>query len=130
MDITTIQHALAGSYGATLTFPQVVQQLLEAGVERYHVDLIRHETIYYDAAGHSHRETHPPVDLPPVNSVFDAGSVQNSIRAVQRGESNYIQFLQRIMSAGTSDYVAYLTGRQVIYSGRSGDFHIEPFPQP
>jgi hypothetical protein len=33
------------------------------------------------------------------------------------------------MAAGTVYYIAYLTGKQVIYFGRKGEFHIEKFPQ-
>jgi uncharacterized protein YbcV (DUF1398 family) len=42
----------------------------------------------------------------------------------------YREFLQRVMAAGCSHYEVFITGKQAIYFGRDGSYHIEKFPQP
>ena len=42
-----------GSLAGTMSFPEVVARLSAAGVERYHVDYVRHETTYYTPGGES-----------------------------------------------------------------------------
>ena len=54
-DITSVMEACTtGSDQERMTFPQVVMQLIEAGVERYSADLSRSEKIYYMPSGESH----------------------------------------------------------------------------
>jgi uncharacterized protein YbcV (DUF1398 family) len=52
-----------------------------------------------------------------------------AIRASQRGESTYREFLRRISAAGVVYYTVHMQGRKAIYFGRHGDFYIEPFPK-
>jgi uncharacterized protein YbcV (DUF1398 family) len=110
-----------------IPFPEVIRRLHEAGVERYHVDLTRDETTYYLPGGESHvfatggaRE--------PVAEAFDAAVVEGAVRASQRGEIIFPEFLRRIMAAGCVGYFTQIAGRRVQYVGRTGDMHVEPFP--
>lgn len=108
-------------------FPEIVQRLAEAGVERYHVDLTRNEITYYLPCGESHAF---PADRPEeaIAEVFDAGAVQATVQAIQRGEFLYPEFLRRIMAAGCVGYFTQIAGRRVQYVGRTGDMHVERFP--
>ena len=47
------QEYTEGSDSGRLIFPQVVMKLVEAGVERYHADLVRAQKTYYLPSGES-----------------------------------------------------------------------------
>ena len=127
MNRTTIQEAIRLSLDGT-PFPRIVQMLAADGVESYHVDLMRGENRYYDANGESLVEPVPLNHSRPA-ATFSAEAVKQAIKEVQTGTILYPEFLERIIKAGTSSYVAYLSGKRVIYSGRQGDFHVEHFPR-
>jgi len=110
-----------------IPFSEVVRRLHEAGVERYHVDLTRDETTYYLPCGESHVfATGAPRE--PITESFDAAAVEGAVRASQRGEIIFPEFLRRIVAAGCVGYFTQITGRRVQYVGRTGDMHVEPFP--
>ena len=129
MNINLIQQTIDGSINATLKFPQIVGLLLDEGIESYHVDVVRNENRYYKANGESHLAK---IDLPHIRPVeqFSAEKVSAAIRKVQAGNSNYQEFMDSIAQAGCVYYIAYLTGKKVVYLGRMGESHIEHFPQP
>ena len=125
--IATIETCVRGSLDATVTFPEIVGRLREMGVERYHVDYTRHEATYYLANGDSHVVSviHPAVEIA---DEFSASGVEGAIRASQRGEITYTQFLERTMAAGCVGYFVQIVGARAQYFGRHGDLHLEPFP--
>jgi len=117
------------SHEGTISFPEVVGKLAEAGVERYHADLCRGERVFYMPDGESHVERsgeehkHAAVE-------FSAAGVDAAVRTIQRGEIDYQEFVHRILTAGCVNYFVYITGRQTLYYGRNGDVHVEKFPAP
>lgn len=130
MDGAVLRDCLAGAFEGRTTFPETVARMVETGVERYAVDLTRLEKTHYGVDGSTHREPIPLVDPPAVPAEFSAEGVRAAIAASRRGEIGYPEFLRAAMLAGTTSYVAYLAGRKVVYTGRNGDFHVEPFPAP
>ena len=117
-----------GSDDERLTFPQVVSNLMAAGIERYHADLQRSEKTYFLPAGESLLlETHR-IDTKP-GKVFDAAAVEAAIRAIQQGTIKYREFCERIMQAGCVSYIVSLAGRRAVYYGRTGEIHVELFPK-
>ena len=122
-----IQACASGSLNGTITFPEVIHQLTEVGVERYHADYSRQETTYYLPDGGS-----LVVPVPhPAQSIAEAFSstlVEAAIRQSQRGQIAYTEFLKQTMAAGCIGYFVQITGRKVLYFGRQGDLHLEPFP--
>lgn len=127
MDTNKIDEAIRKSLLGEITFPNVVKALMEQGVESYHVDLIRGENRYYSHAAESHiiSNHHVHTNAP---EVFSSEQVIAAIRDSQQGKINYQTFVERIVQAGCVFYIAYLTGRRVVYFGRKGDFHTEHFP--
>lgn len=127
MNAETIRQTVTGSLAGTHSFPDVVRILITEGVESYHADLVRGEKTFYMPDGETQVEK---TDLPPmpIGQPFSASGVISAIRAIQAKEITYVEFLHRIMAAGTTGYVVYTGGRKAIYSGRNGDFHIENFP--
>jgi uncharacterized protein YbcV (DUF1398 family) len=125
--IAVLEECAAASLSGTATFPEIVGRLSAMEVERYHADYSRRETTYYLPDGDSHvvKMAHPPQ---AIGATFSAAGVETAVRASQRGEIKYVEFLARSMAAGCVGYFAQLAGRQVLYFGRNGEVHVEPFP--
>lgn len=109
------------------SFPEVVARLREAGVERYHADLVRGEKTYYLPSGETHVSVAAPVAARPADA-FAASDVDAAVRAIQWGELTYIRFCERIAEAGCVGYHVSLPGRRAVYYGRTGELHVEHFP--
>ncbi|MGA8042933.1 MAG: hypothetical protein WCA37_09035 [Terracidiphilus sp.] len=112
-----------------ITFGEVVRKLTQAGVERYHTDLCCDEHVYYMPNGETHVESMDWVRQPIAMEFSDEG-VAAAVKAIQRGEIVYMEFLRRIMAAGCVGYFVLLAGRQAQYFGRKGETHVEKFPAP
>lgn len=109
-----------------IVFPEVVRQLMEAGVERYHVDLVLGSRVYYlpDGASATVETGHGYLAA----MEFSAAGVEQAVRAVQRQEIKYLEFCRRIADAGCVGYFVSIAGRRAVYYGRSIDTHVEWFP--
>jgi uncharacterized protein YbcV (DUF1398 family) len=104
-----------------VTFGEVVMKLMQAGVERYHTDLLRGEKTYYLPNGESE------VSIAPARE-FSAAGVDAAVRDIQAGKIQYRAFCARIAEAGCVGYHVSLAGRRAVYYGRTGDCHVEWFP--
>jgi uncharacterized protein YbcV (DUF1398 family) len=125
--ISVMQECTDASDQERVGFPEVVMKLAQAGVERYHADLLRAEKIYYLPSGESHRvEAHPVAATPAAE--FAADHVEAAIRAIQQQKIEYREFCERIVRAGCVGYMVSLAGRRAVYYGRTGDSYVEPFP--
>jgi uncharacterized protein YbcV (DUF1398 family) len=112
-----------------ITFPQVVQGLLEAGVESYFVDFATRQKTHYLADGTTHAV--PMIlDPGPIAAEFSSADLIAAIRGAQADTVRYPEFVTRATAAGVIGYWAFLTGKRVIYFGRKGEQHIEEFPKP
>ena len=125
--MNAMQECTEASDQERISFPEVVMKLLEAGVERYHADLLRAEKIYYLPSGESLRVPAARPDTAPAPA-FAADGVAAAVRAIQHGKIQYREFCERIAQAGCVGYMVSLTGRRAVYYGRSGDSYVEPFP--
>lgn len=122
-----LQLCIDGSLAGELTFPEVVGTLASMGVERYHVDYSRQEATYYFPDGDNAVLSAPhPQHATAIE--FSASEVEAAVRQSQRNEHTYLDFVRKTMAAGCVGYFVQITGRRVIYFGRSGDFHTEHFP--
>lgn len=125
--IEVLRECTEASDQERVTFPQVVAKLMQAGVERYHADLLRAEKIYYLPAGESHRIAAGSIATKPAND-FAAAGVEAAVRAIQQQKIQYREFCERIARSGCVGYMVSLAGRRAVYYGRSGENHVEPFP--
>lgn len=125
--IEVLQECTEASDREHVTFPEVVTKLMQAGVERYHADLLRAEKVYYLPSGESHRVEAGPIAVAPAND-FAADGVQAAVRAIQQQKIEYREFCERIARAGCVGYIVSLAGRRAVYYGRSGESYVEPFP--
>ena len=127
MNIEVIHQCLNASFAGT-QFPVVAQRLAGAGVVSYNTDLITLRKTYYDAGIESIDEELPLTNPPAIAALFDRDTVQGAVKAIQRKEIDYAEFLRRIMKAGCSGYQVFFNGRKAMYFGRDGEFYTEAFP--
>lgn len=111
------------------SFGEIVKQLSDAGIERYHQDFLRSERTYYLPNGESEVVCNETVPAAAAQD-FSASGVAAAVRAVQAGTIRYKQFCRQAMEAGCVGYLVSIAGRRVVYYGRNGDTHVEHFPGP
>jgi uncharacterized protein YbcV (DUF1398 family) len=128
MNTEIINRVARATLDGTLSFPEVVGQLLQAGVEYYHVDYAGLRKTFYSASGDTAVTTIHYEGLPPVAADFDAAALRADILDSQRNGQKYRDFTRRAMQAGVQGYYAFLRGQRVTYFGRQGDQHTEWFP--
>lgn len=120
---------LDGAERNAMTFPQIVGTLMQAGFESYSIDFRRATAIYYLADGDG-------IELPthtvaaPVASTFDAQAMQAAIREAQQLVAGYTYkgFCEKAVAAGCAGYIVSFSGRRALYIGRTGETHVEQFP--
>ncbi|SDT25385.1 Uncharacterized conserved protein YbcV, DUF1398 family [Bradyrhizobium canariense] len=116
--VKVMQECTDASDQERISFPEVVTKLMQAGVERYHADLLRAEKIYYLPSGESHLVSAAPVDVIPAIA-FAADGVAAAVRAIQQKQIEYRKFCERIAQAGCVGYMVSLAGRRAVYYGRT-----------
>jgi uncharacterized protein YbcV (DUF1398 family) len=116
-----------GSETNTLTFPQQLAKLSDAGIEGYYADLRRNRKIYYAPDGESYKANATPLGI-PIPDRLDAAKVAAAVKQSQAGKLTYKDFCKTVMAAGCSCYVVSILGRRVVYMGRTGETHVEYFP--
>lgn len=125
--ISTIEWAASASKDGTAHFGDIVQALVQAGVESYHADYRAGRTTYYLPDGDTHTVT-LEIAASGIAEKFDAAAIIAAIKVSQRGEVKYPEFLSLSSAAGCVGYIVWLAGRHVTYFGRQGETHVERFP--
>jgi len=123
----TIREAVDGSSKGRLYFKEVIGLLMQAGVESYMTDYRARRTTYYLPDGQT-LDIALEVPEEPIAQAFDAAAIQAAIRGSQLGRVKYPEFKRLSRAAGCVGYLVWITGRHVIYFGRRGETHVEPFP--
>ena len=122
-----IQGCAQGALTGEIAFPEIVGRLAQIGVERYHADYSRQEITYYLPDGDS-LVVATPHPSHTTAAEFSASAVEVAVRQSQRSEHTYPDFIRKTRAAGCVGYFVQITGRRVIYFGRSGASHVEHFP--
>lgn len=128
MDTVVISEVARKTLAGTMSFPDVVGNLIAAGVEYYHVDYIALRKSFYSADGDV---AVTPLNYEGLSSVaedFSLDALRANIRDSQQNGQNFRDFTHRAMQAGVQGYYAFLRGKRVTYIGRQGDHHVEWFP--
>lgn len=110
------------------TFPSIISRLIASSVERYHADFFRSEKTYFMPSGESMVTPCLPINA-DVGIGFSSQGVESAVRAIQSQEIKYHEFCRRAMAAGCVGYQVSLAGKRVVYYGRTGESHVEHFPQ-
>ncbi len=128
MNTALITAAAQATLAGGTPFPQIVGELMEAGVEFYHVDYLALRQTYYSGEGATVATPIPCEGLPPVAAEFDAAALGANILDSQQHGQSWRDFSVRAMRGGVQGYYAFLRGQRVTYFGRQGDQHTEWFP--
>jgi len=126
--IDVMEECSRRSANEAISFPEVVQKLIAAGVEFYYADLYQHKRTYYLPNGDAYTTHSEDLASYPVAETFSGDEVKAAVKRIQRGEIQYREFLRLIQAAGTATYSVYITGKRAIYTGRHGDSYTEWFP--
>jgi len=120
---------LEGSENGTMTFPQIIGTLMQAGFESYAIDYRRLSGTYYLADGDS---VVLPMEIEKVRvaAAFDTAEIQSAIKDAQTLVPGYTyrKFCARVMAAGSAGYQVSFSGRRAVYYGRTAETHVEHFP--
>lgn len=125
--LSAIRATFEASNQGTLHFGQVIGQLVDAGVESYHVDYRSGRTTYFLPDGSTADFSFErPQD--GIADVYDGDALRVAILGAQQGRVMYPEFKQLSQRAGCAAYTVWIAGRHVAYLGRRGEVHIERFP--
>ena len=124
------RRCLEGAETGSISFPEIVAMLLQAGFDGYQVDYRRSVSGYFLPGGDC-VEFPMRVGGDPVAAAFDVAAVQAAIREAQSGAPGYSYqgFSRKVKAAGCAGYLVSFPGRRVLYVGRTGETHTELFPQ-
>ena len=125
-----LNRCVTDAFAGSMTFLETVQHMSSIGVRWYSANLHFGMKTHYFEGGQTHQVKWP--EWTPISQylAFNETAVVAAIRAIQRGEIIYPEFLRQIRDAGTVVYTVHLKGRKAIYFGADGDFHVEHFPNP
>lgn len=120
---------LEAAEAGSMTFPEIVGRLIEAGFESYAIDFRRALATYFMPDGGS-------IDLPTgdevlaVASAFDANAIKAAIAEAQALVPGYTYkgFCRKAAAAGCAGYIVSFSGRRALYVGRTAETHVEFFP--
>ncbi|MGD9670604.1 MAG: DUF1398 domain-containing protein [Hyphomicrobiaceae bacterium] len=120
---------LDGAEGNTMTFPQIVGALMAAGFESYEIDFRRATATYYLPDGDSVQLVTHNIDAPVAPS-FDSARMSAAIKEAQQLVPGYTYkaFCKKAAEAGCAGYIVSFLGRRALYIGRTGETHVEHFP--
>ena len=124
------ERCLRGAEDNSMTFPEIVGALMQAGFEGYAIDFTRATAIYYRGDGESvvvaaHRVA------TPVATAFAPEAIQAAIREAQAPAPGYTYagFCEKVAAAGCAGYMVSFSGRRALYFGRTAETHVEHFPR-
>jgi uncharacterized protein YbcV (DUF1398 family) len=127
-DKTAVAEAcLKGAKDGSLSFPEILGRLHSAGFEGYLVDYRLGVQVFYRA---DEALSLPLGKAARVAAAFDGAAVAGLIRWAQANgpDYSYAAFCDRVTAAGCAGYLVTLPGRRVVYFGRTGETHVEHFP--
>ena len=110
-----------------IAFPDAVQALLAARVERAHADFCTGMTTYYMPDGSCETASGRII---AAGADFLGEPVKEAVHAVEHGEIGYRMFCDRLAAAGCVGYLVSLAGRRSVYYGRTLAAHVEWFGPP
>ena len=127
--IAIAETCLHAAHDGSLSFPEIVGRLLASGFESYLVDYRRNVQTFYLPDGDS-VTLGMPAPSGTVAPAFDAAGVAGQVRLAQAGGPGYSYraFSDHVRDAGCAGYLVSFSGRRVLYFGRTGETHVEHFP--
>jgi len=127
--ISIATNAMQAAHDGSLSFPEIVGKLIDAGFEGYMVDYRRNTQTYYLPDGDGIM-LDMPTSAGTVSATFDAAGVASLVRWAQANgdDYGYKAFCEKVKAAGCAGYLVSFPGRRVVYFGRTAETHVEHFP--
>ncbi|HRI69813.1 MAG TPA: hypothetical protein PK156_36540 [Polyangium sp.] len=124
------QKCLNGAYDNTMSFPDIVGTLINAGFEGYIVDY-RCGTATYFLPDGDHLELENHSSEGTVAAQFDPAGIAAQVKWAQANppDYSYRAFCKNVKAMGCAGYIVSFLGRRVLYFGRTAEMHVEHFPQ-
>jgi uncharacterized protein YbcV (DUF1398 family) len=122
-----VRELASASEQERIGFPDLVQALMQAGVERYHADLVAGTKTWYLPDGSFEITRSRALDAA---KDFRGDMVQEAVQGIQHGEIGYCAFRERIAAAGCVGYFLSIAGQRAVYYGRTLAAHVEWFGPP
>lgn len=122
-----IQSTFNASNHGAIHFGQVVAQLMEIGVESYHIDYRTGRATYFLAGNDTITLDFDQPEL-IIADEFNGEAVRAAILGAQQGKIMYPEFKLLSQQSGCIGYIVWIAGRHVSYFGRKGEVHVEHFP--
>jgi len=110
-------------YKKATSYPDLVKQLIETGIESYTVDVSSTSILYRLAGGQT--VLHPgTIEARTIAPNFDESKTIRAIRNNQEGKTDYPGFMTEIANSGVRFYEATLIGpdKRVTYIGIGGSY--------
>lgn len=128
--IAIAQTCLDAAHDGSLSFPEIIATLVEAGFEGYAVDYRRNSQTYYLPDG-DNAELDISHSTGQVAPAFDSAGVEELVRWAQADSPDYTYaaFCEKVKAAGCAGYLVSFPGRRVVYYGRTAETHVELFPE-
>ena len=128
--IAIAKTCLKAAHDGSLSFPEIIGKLVDAGFEGYAVDYRRNVQIFYLPSGDS-VELAMPHSTGPVAAAFDSACVEALVRWAQANgpDYSYVAFGNKVIAAGCAGYLVSFLGRRVVYYVRTAETHVELLPQ-
>ena len=127
--IAVAELCLTGAESGSMDFPAIVGLLFAEGFDGYLVDYRAATVTYYlfDGTATTLAAAHPAGAVP---AAFDAAAVAAAVAEAQgkAADYTYAGFSAKVTAAGCAGYLVSLSGRRVVYFGRSGETHVERMP--
>jgi uncharacterized protein YbcV (DUF1398 family) len=107
MNSEVINEVAWATLAGTISFPEVVQRLIETGVEYYHVDYVAMRKMFYSSSGDTICTPITYERLPLVAAELDVEALRANIADSQQRGQKYRDFTTRAMAAGVQGYTAF-----------------------
>lgn len=109
-------------------FPYLAEALRSAGVTRCHFDVPSRTFRYVTVDGCVLHPGAPVVDVPTMVPRFDRSALVEALRADQRGEVAFGEFVAACWRAGVIRYEIDTVARICRYFGAGGEQYVEVYP--
>ena len=126
--VEQIQEAISLTQSKKISYPEFIDLLEKAGINRYAVQVAAGQITFYGAAGVAHVEQSPAVISTPLGRYGEA-ALRAAISDAQKGVIDHAAFLKKIHDAGIASYETNVRDRTLRYRGEIQSYK-EEIPLP
>lgn len=114
--VEQITSAISDVREKKIKYPKFVDRLVQAGINRYAVEVAANQTTFYGAGGEAHI-MQGPVISPDGPGRYGEASLRSAISDAQKMVIDHAVFLKRIYAAGIVSYEVNTRERKIVYRG-------------